>query len=523
MTKYRSYDGSKNNEKHPNWGKAGEPLRRMIPAAYDDGISTPSGKEGANPRDVSNIVCQIGEDADQHPTLSNYMWAWGQYLDHQLDLSPPAMPVERLKLKTPPNDPNLPNAEIPFLRSEYDRSIDPKSQRQQVNVNSSYMDSSNVYGSSCDRAVLLRRLDGSGKLKSTPSKDGDLLPFNTMGLENDQGPLRKDDPKKFFVAGDIRSNEHNVLTCMHTLFLREHNRLCDELAAKPDRQLKKEIAAVGSDEAIFQSARRIVGAIEQAITYEEFLPALLGSDALSTYSGYKKNVDATICNVFSTVVYRLGHDMLGSKMLIIPPKGKKSELELSDAFWKPERIKSIGIDGILNGLAKGHMEKMDGRAVEDVRTLLFNLYVPNSKKKQKKLLDLAALNIQRGRDHGIPYYNDCRVALKLKPKKKFEDISSDSETVERLREAYETVDRIDPWIGGLAEDHHKKAIVGEFFCKVLKDQFQRLRDGDSFWYAREEDSEFTKTEQGKIRKTSLADVIKRNTKITTLQRNVFYV
>ena len=387
------------------------------------------------------------------------------------------------------------------------------------------MDSSNVYGSSCERAVSLRELDGSGKLKSTSLKQGELLPFNKMGLENDHGPLRskgskpEDSPEKFFVAGDVRVNEHNVLTCMHTLFVREHNRLCVEFAKNPSRQLKKEIARLGRDEAIFQHARRTVGGIEQAITYEAFLPALLGDGALKPYRKYKKDVDATICNVFSTVVYRLGHDMLGSTMLIVPPNGKEGTvLELSDAFWNPERIKRIGIDGILNGLAKGNMQKMDGRTVEDIRSLLFNVYDPNSKKKQTKLLDLAALNIQRGRDHGIPSYNDCRVALGLKPKKKFKDISRDKETAKRLEKAYKTLDRIDPWVGGLAEKHRKNAVVGEFFFKVLKNQFQRLRDGDRFWY--ENDPALTTSEKAKIKKTTLSQVILRNTDIKTLQDNV---
>lgn len=123
--------------------------------------------------------------------------------DHQLDLSPGAVPREDLSFRAPKNDPDLANGLIPFSRSLYDprTGTDKKNPRQQVNVNSSYMDSSNVYGSSCERATLLRRLDGTGKLKSTPSKHGDLPPLNTMGLENDQGPRRMNhDPALFFVA-----------------------------------------------------------------------------------------------------------------------------------------------------------------------------------------------------------------------------------------------------------------------------------------------------------------------------------
>ena len=72
----------------------------------------------------------------------------------------------------------------------------------------------------------------------------------------------------FFVAGDVRANEHVAPTIMHTIWLREHNRIVRELA---------EINPCWDDERLYQEGRKIVEAIMQVITYKEFLPVLLGN------------------------------------------------------------------------------------------------------------------------------------------------------------------------------------------------------------------------------------------------------
>ena len=119
------------------------------------------------------------------------------------------------------------------------------------------------------RAAALRTNDGTGRLLVS---EGDLLPFNTPGLPNAGGT-----GPELFLAGDVRANEQVGLAALHTLFVREHNRLAQEMAAN-DPSL--------TGEEIYQEARRIVGALIQVITYNEFLPALLGPNALRPYRGY---------------------------------------------------------------------------------------------------------------------------------------------------------------------------------------------------------------------------------------------
>jgi hypothetical protein len=57
----RSYDGSLNNDANPNWGAAGQPMPRIAPAAYADGLGTPITNGKPNVRNISNILCQAAD------------------------------------------------------------------------------------------------------------------------------------------------------------------------------------------------------------------------------------------------------------------------------------------------------------------------------------------------------------------------------------------------------------------------------------------------------------------------------
>ena len=131
---------------------------------------------------------------------------------------------------------------------------------------------------------------------------------------------------------------------------------------------------------------------------------------------------------------------------------------------------------------------------------------------------MATLNIQRGRDHGIASYNEVRAAYGLRPARNFRGISPDSATQDRLAEAYDTVDEVDVWVGGLADPPLRGAMVGETNFAVLSDQFLRLRDGDRFWYQRQLNQELQKL----VERQTLSKIIKRNTDVgNELQDNVF--
>ena len=173
----------------------------------------------------------------------------------------------------------------------------------------------------------------------------------------------------------------------------------------------------------------------------------------------------------------------------------------------PDRIiKEGGIAPILRGLAVQLAQNVDTFVVDDVRNFLFGPPGAGG-------FDLASLNIQRGRDHGLPSYNDVRIAFGLPPASTFDQITSNVEVQERLANVYGNVEDVDVWIGGLAEDHHPGALVGELFFTIVKDQFERVRDGDRFWYQ----NVFSGYTLAKLNKTTLSKVIQRNTKIKRRQ------
>ena len=308
-----------------------------------------------------------------------------------------------------------------------------------------------------------------------------------------------------FLAGDIRANENIELTSLQTLWVREHNYWASKiLAANP----------AATDEQVFQQARAIVIAEIQAITYNEWLPAFLGRGALNRYTGYKPETNPSVANEFSTAAFRLGHSLLQDDIEFIGNDGLpvRDALELDEAFFNPAIVSAEGIDELLKYAASAQAAEIDTQVVDGVRNFLID--GPGG-----TLLDLAALNIQRGRDHGLADYNATRVAYGLAPVDSFDDITSNVQQQQALEAVYGDVDNIDLWIGGLAEDHVQGSSVGELVRTIVADQFQRLRDGDRFWY----ENIFSGRDQAILRNSRLSDVLQRNTSITNIQRDVFYM
>lgn len=493
----RSIDGTGNNLANPTWGSTGERLLRIAPVDYADGISALGGAGRPSARAISNAVHAENGDSPNPAGASDYLWQWGQFLDHDIDLTDLAEPLEFENIEVPAGDMffdpgNTGTQIIGFERSEFDLTTgtDVANPRQQINVITAYIDASNVYGSDPVRAATLRSNDGSGRLRTSA---GDLLPFNTTGLPNAGG-----EEPELFLAGDVRANEQAGLAVMHTLFVREHNRLATEIAL--------ENPGLSGDE-IYEWARAIVGAQMQVITYNEFLPLLLGPGALLPYSGYDDTVNASIANEFSTAAYRLGHTMLSDTLLRRDARGlmiEDSDLSLRDAFFNPDLlVEEGGIEPILRGLAGQEAQDVDAAIVDDVRNFLFGPPGAGG-------FDLPALNIQRGRDHGLASYNDIRIAYGLPAVAVFSDITADADLQAALASVYANVDEIDAWTGMLAEDDVAGGgLVGELLQAVLADQFERLRDGDRFWYQ----LQFSGDELAELESTTLADIIRRNTTI----------
>ncbi len=172
-----------------------------------------------------------------------------------------------------------------------------------------------------------------------------------------------------------------------------------------------------SDEILYQEARKIVVAELQNIVTTGYLPKIVGPrgmEMMGNYNGYQPTTVPSIANAFATAAYRFGHSQI---MPLFPRLGPDyttslpvGPLMLQDAFFAPFRIiEEGGIDPLIRGLIATPVKRR--KSTEGLNS---NLTEALFAQANEVALDLAALNIQRGRDHGLPSYNHWRHYCKLR-------------------------------------------------------------------------------------------------------------
>ncbi|KAK7488478.1 hypothetical protein BaRGS_00020263, partial [Batillaria attramentaria] len=551
--KYRTLDGTCNNIHNPTWGASNIPFPRLTDPIYENGFNTPVGWNRGklyngfhlpSPRLISSLLMatpHITND-DLH---THMLMQWGQFLDHDLDLSPQAISFSRFSDGTRCNETcentnpcypiPVPNSDqriqtrtcLGFTRSSstcntgstslFYHTVAP---REQLNAITSYIDGSNVYGSSLDEANHLRELARNrGLLRVGPLTVGGnrLLPFDDSTLAHADcqiEPTKRHVP--CFRAGDHRANEQLALTTMHTLWMRTHNQIATTLL-----QLNNH----WDGNKVYHEARKIVGAIMQHITYQHWLPKIIGPKGLAMmgpYQGYNASVNPSIVNEFATAAFRFGHSLVQPVIFRLNESFQElpeGNLPLHRAFFAPYRLlEEGGIDPLLRGLFGAAAKKrMPGEFFN--AELTEKLFVMANAIGQ----DLASLNIQRGRDHGLKFYNDYRELCGLQRASTFEDLRSEVHhrgTREKLEALYGHPDNIDLFIGGMSETPVEGAKIGPTFICIISGQFQRLRDGDRFYY--ENPGVFTPEQLIEIKRTSLAQIICQSAdNIDRVQPDVF--
>jgi len=515
---YRSLDGTGNNIANPTWGAVNTPyLRLNIPNVYySDGKFSPyafmpDGRPLPNGRILSNALFS----AQHQITTRNVNDAHTYYgMVITSDLSSVAQSLPQITGETPllvfaPQcDPFFDvtctgTVVLGVLRDlgAPGTGTSAGNPRQQVNTDTHWLDLSNVYGSGCAPNATLCpewRTGQGGKItKVWYDYWLQYVPAQT----------------KFFMGGDIRINKTPPVTSFIEMWHREHNRLCDQLAASNP---------TWNDEKLFQEARKWTIAFHQKISTREYLGALLGQP-LTPYAGYNPNANPGLENVFPANAFRYGHPEINSVIRRTDAAGNEileGDLITRDIYFKPLTttfIDSIGIEPVLLGLTFSVQGLIGLGWVNDLRNMPFGAPLPSN----GPVNDLASINIHRSRDHGLPQYNLMRIAYGLPPLKTWADFSNDTHIQQTLASLYTTVDDVDSYVGAIIEPHEPAASIGILWWNIIREQFERTRDADRFWYENP-NGQFTADEISTIYNTTLPLIIQRNTNITTLSQNIFF-
>ncbi|XP_042356758.1 thyroid peroxidase [Plectropomus leopardus] len=484
LNQYRSISGLCNNRQNPLWGAANIPLVRWLPAEYEDGGKEPKGWNRG----------RLYNGFQLPPTGDPLTGAQG------------CMPFHR----------SSPACFISF-RSDMQQAL----QRQQMNAITSFMDASVVYGHTPKMQSFLRDLSGlNGKLavnnQFSDPKGRPYLPFiATLPSACQQGP--QGERVECFSAGDTRVNEGLPLVSLHTLWLREHNRIAEAL---------KHINSHWSPETVYQETRKIIGALHQIITMRDYVPKIIGQEAfdyyIGPYEGYDPTTDPSASNVFATAAFRFGHATISPVLRRLNESFQKHEhfphLRMLNTFFSPWRVvKEGGIEPILRGTfgTAAAAVSADRLLTDEIteRLVIFNV---------TEHMDLASLNLQRGRDHALPGYNDWRSFCglrRIKTLDDFKEIVRDNRVAEKIAQIYKHPDNIDVWLGGLVEYMLPGSRTGPLFACLIGKQMKALRDGDRFWW--EAEGMFSQQQKAELLKGSLSRIICDNSDIREVPPDSF--
>jgi hypothetical protein len=468
--------------------------------------------EYENPRIISNQVCVESIATPSSLGLSNMNVLWSEFINNDIQLtshqdSSHEGGMEEAHISIPIDDEimnpgSVEDSRIKYLRTEFISSTGDSEEnpREYPNEVSSWIDGGSIYSSSVEFQDYLRSGEG-GHLKVTDVDGWDMVPGRvTEYIESTTG----DNPNLQFFTGDSRNLENIGLTSLQLLFIREHNRLADGLSERHSDW---------NDEQIFQRAKKLVQAEIQAITYNEYLPSI-GID-LDNYSGYNSTINPQLSNEYILLAaFATGSQMADGWLQFDEGLNETSNghLDLRDGFWTTSSlIEAGGIDSTIRGAAYDTQREMDVAVIPSLRNLM-------SGAMWGGWMDDCAMDIQRGRDRGLTDYNSLREGLGLERVTDFSDISSDVDAQQKLALAYSDVDSIDAYIGVMAEDRLASSIYGETQQMLVLNQFQRIRDGDRFWYENDAELNSLTTELNSLR---LSDIILRNTEVESIQCEVF--
>lgn len=380
---------------------------------------------------------------------------WGQFIDHDVVLTHQTPAQGVFSIEMVPN-----NITLNMTRSEF---VLRNGCRELINQHTPFIDASTIYGDALSDPTFIYELrDGAlCKLRTGP---GNLLPNH---------PVKTNE----FLAGDERSTEHSILASLHTLWVREHNRLCDFVRSGEPTWTETEV---------FWKTRQLVIAKIQKITYEEWLPALFGDlvtlldDRLPSKDQHQGHVVAE----FSVAAFRFGHTMIPDPI---------GPFALPTLFFNSQLIKDMGIDPFLFAALNTTAQAVDSQIIDGLRNFLFaagpGLFGE----------DLITRNLFRSREVGLPTYDTVAQCY-------------DSEAMSAEQELF---------VGLLQEPVVSGSSLPMNLALILADQFRRFRRFDPDFYTRIIRNLGARYEFELTRGT-LQNVIQDNTHLTNVAQFTFF-
>lgn len=537
---YRYIDGSCNNLDYEWWGSSDSPYKRLARPNYDDKINSPRTKSVVrgrglnNPRNIAKDLFTPRKTRSPYSTLFPY---FGQFVAHDLSLIASSSYGDgRAKdCRCNTRDPDCFN--IPTPRGDYYH-YDQKCQvfvrsapsikdfecnlghREQINMETHLIDLSHIYGSN-DRVARSLRTYEYGLLKSDidPLTHGPSLPYR--GSKKCSGRYHLE---KCYWTADKRAEDNPMLTFFQTVFVINHNNIAEALRAKNPSW---------DDERLYQEARRVNIAMYQHVVYYEYVPQILGYSTAAKFHlipsydqysyGYDPKLNPQVSNEYAAAACRYGH-LLMPQVQYHMNKDYEVTAEMAVKYYLFNQNMKEGVESkyAVQGATGSACYYAMAQTNHYMNHYLFNMTFPD---KESKRFSLPALNIQRGRDHGLPGYNEYRKLCGLNYARSFDELYNiPAYARKKLSELYLNVNDIDLYAGAAAEYPMKDGVLGATFTCILAKQYYDSKFGDRFFYdnGHDEYTRFTPDQMTEIKKSSLAGFICQFTDVDYVQERPLY-
>lgn len=419
--------------------------QRVCPCKNDWPLAT-------NEREISNArFKQVGDIPDARG-FSALVAFWGQFMDHDVVLSTSDPAQGFFSVQMTPYD-----AILNMTRNKV--RLNSQGCRESETRNTPIIDASTVYGDYFKHDLIHELRDGAScRLKTSAGK---MLPLQHGGRE--------------FLAGDERATEHAILASLHTIWMREHNRLCLEMPASWTEEQK------------FWKARQVVIGKIQHITYEEWLPAVFGTQYHLLSTQPAKGSGTRLTMEFATVAFRYGHTQIPDPI---------GPFALPTIFFNAPLVIQMGIEPFLSAAFQTRAQKVDSKVIDGLREFLFAAgpHVIGE--------DLMTRNLFRHRELGMGTYQQIK------------DCFASPSPYTPLG--------LDSFPELLSEPLVPDSSLPPTLARIIAEQFRRLRDNDPNYYLKIAGQIGSKY-YNEIRQTTLASVIRLNTDLTSVPDKVFFV